>query len=86
METIINAIIKTGKNKFRAQYEKEKDLLIVCTTSQPEKNKANKEIIKELKKFFKCDIEIVSGLKSKEKKIKINLPKEQVKEILESTN
>ena len=87
METILNAKISTGKNKFELSFDKEKEIILIKTTQQPEKNKANKEIIKELKKFFKVDTHIVFGLTSKEKKIKIYLPKEEViKKLEEHTN
>jgi len=86
METILNAKISTGKNKFELSFDKEKEVILIKATQQPEKNKANKEILKELKKFFKTDVQIVFGLTSKEKKIKIYLPKEKVIERLTSTN
>lgn len=84
METIIDAKILTGKKEFSAEFDKAKELLVVETTENPEKGKANKEIVKKLKKFFKADVEIVSGLKSKEKKIKIYLPREQVIQLLQA--
>jgi uncharacterized protein (TIGR00251 family) len=84
METILNAKISTGKNKFELSFDNEKEIILIKTTQQPQKNKANKEIIKELKKFFKTDIQIVFGLTSKEKKIKIYLPKEEVLERLKT--
>jgi len=86
METILNAKVLTGKKKFRVAFDKEKNILIVQASEKPHENKANKEISKELKKFFKAEIEIVSGLASKEKKIKINLPKEEVLKKLSNTN
>ena len=84
METILNAKVLPGKKLFAVEYDKEKDSLIVKITQVPDKGKANKEIVKELKKFFKTDIEIVFGLKSKEKKIKFNLPKESIITLLET--
>ncbi|MFA5125622.1 MAG: DUF167 domain-containing protein [archaeon] len=84
METIINAKILTGKQKFSVVFNKEKNLLIVEATEKPENNKANKEILKKLKKYFKADIEIVSGLKSKEKTIKVALPENKVMKKLET--
>jgi len=82
METILNAKVKTGKNAFIARLDKENDSLIIETTKKPENNEANKEILRKLRKILKAEIEIVSGLKSKEKKIKINLQKEQVLNLL----
>ncbi|MCX6803008.1 MAG: DUF167 domain-containing protein [Candidatus Diapherotrites archaeon] len=86
METKMKAKIFTGKNKFNATYDKKSDLIIVETTQIPEKGKANKEIVKELKKKFKAEAIIVSGLKSREKIIKISLSKEQALQILNNTN
>ncbi len=84
METILNAKVLPGKKLFAVEYDKEKDSLIVKITQVPDKGKANKEIVKELKKLFGTDIEIVFGLKSKEKKIKFNLPKESIITLLET--
>ena len=46
-------------------------------------NEANKEILKELKKFFKAEIEIVSGNKSKEKVVRISKDPSQVKSLID---
>ncbi|HPM85631.1 MAG: DUF167 domain-containing protein [Candidatus ainarchaeum sp.] len=86
METVLNAKISTGKKEFKVEFDKEKNIILIKTTQQPDKNKANKEILKELKKFFNSEVKIVSGIKSKEKKININLPKKEVEEILQNTN
>ncbi|WP_292460333.1 DUF167 domain-containing protein [Methanothermococcus sp.] len=43
--------------------------LIIKIKAQPIEGKANKEIIKFLKKIFKKDVEIVSGLTSSQKTI-----------------
>ena len=86
METTVDAKILTGKNKFSVEFDNEKKLLIIHATEKPLENKANKEIVKGLKKFFKAEIEIVSGLKSKEKKIKIHLPEQEIIAKLAHTN
>ncbi len=87
METILKAKILTGKKEFKVGFDKDNDFLIVQTTKRPEKGKANTEIVKELKRFFKSDVIIVSGLASKEKKIAVDLSKEQILRMLEnSTN
>ena len=43
--------------------------LIIKIKAQPIEGKANKEIIKFLKKIFKKDVEIVSGLTSSQKTV-----------------
>lgn len=84
METILKAKIQTGKRDFGTAFDKDKDYLIVKATKQPDRGKANKEIVKELQKMFKADVEIVSGLKSRDKIIRITLPKEQILQIIET--
>jgi uncharacterized protein (TIGR00251 family) len=84
METILKAKILTGKKEFKVVFDNDNDFLIVQTTKRPEKGKANTEIVKELKRFFKSDVTIVSGLTSKEKKIAVDLQKEQILQMLEN--
>ncbi len=66
---LIEAKIKTGCNSFSIKKDNGKFLIEV--SSSPIEGKANKEIVKELKKLFKTDIQIVKGLKSKDKIILI---------------
>jgi uncharacterized protein (TIGR00251 family) len=82
METILKAKVSTGKKDFRLALDKDNDILIVEATKLPDKNKANKEIIKEIKKILGAETTIVSGFTSKEKLIKINLPKKSIEEML----
>jgi uncharacterized protein len=67
--TILKLKVSTGKTKFKIEFDGE--LLLVEIKNNPEKGKANKEIIKQLKKFFESDIKMLSGFKSKEKIIEI---------------
>jgi len=49
----------------------------------PEKGKANKEIIKEFSKLTKSPVEIISGLKSQHKTLKIyNITKDEFLKII----
>ena len=82
----MKAKIFTGKKEFRAKLDESKNFLIIEATERPEKDKANKEIVKKLRKKFKAEVIIVSGLYSREKKIQISLPREQVLQILEALN
>lgn len=86
MGTTFKAKILAGKKKFGAKFDKENEYLIVETTEKPDKGKANKEIVTELKKKFKAKALIVSGLKSRKKIIEIELPREQALRILETQN
>lgn len=54
----------SGYNEWRNEIQ-------VRITSIPQKGKANKEIIKEFSKLTKSRAEIVSGLKSQHKSLKI---------------
>jgi len=54
----------SGYNEWRGEIE-------VRITSVPQKGKANKEIIKEFSKLTKSLVEIISGLKSRHKTLKI---------------
>jgi len=77
---VIEARVKTGCNSFSIRKVKEKFLIEV--SAPPVEGKANKEIIKELKKLFKSDVEIVKGLKSKDKIILIRVNKEEIENII----
>ena len=57
--------------------------IIVFCTEEPVKGKVNKEVLKELSKFFHAEIEIVSGLTSKQKRLLIkNMSKSNVEQLL----
>ncbi|MGF7119000.1 DUF167 family protein [Methanobacterium oryzae] len=55
----------TGYNEWRERIE-------IRLKSPPLKGKANKEIVNEFSKLTKSDVEIISGLKSHHKTLKIN--------------
>jgi uncharacterized protein (TIGR00251 family) len=82
MKTIIDMKVSTGKKEFSIIWKEEQKILLVETTQNPEKGKANKEIVKELKKFFDADTEIIFGKKSKEKKLQLSLEKAEVEKKL----
>jgi len=65
--------VKPNSSKSLITYDKEKNLIIAYLHSIPENNRANDELIKLFKKQFKIKVEIISGFKSKNKKIKILL-------------
>ncbi|VVB61638.1 putative ACR, YggU family [uncultured archaeon] len=46
--------------------------IIVCLKNSPENNKANMELIKELKRLFKKEVSLISGGKAKKKKLLIH--------------
>ncbi|MBN2101604.1 MAG: YggU family protein [Candidatus Aenigmarchaeota archaeon] len=77
---LIEARIKTNCNSFSIKKDKEKFLIEV--SSSPVEGKANKEIIKGMRKLFKTDIEIVRGLKSKDKIILIKGSLDEIERII----
>ena len=78
---IIEIFVKPNQQKFNIKIDG--DEIIVLCTEEPVKGKVNKEIIKELSKLFHTQIEIVSGLTSKQKRLLIrNLGKSEVETLL----
>ena len=63
--TIIRIIVKPKSRKFEIKPEEEA-LLVFCR-NVPEKGKVNKELVKELARLLKRQVEIVSGFTSREK-------------------
>lgn len=65
--------IKARPNSSKSEVIWDKDLekIVVYVHSVPDNNKANLEILKVLRKEFKLRCEIVSGDKSREKKLRV---------------
>jgi uncharacterized protein (TIGR00251 family) len=68
---IIGVVVKPGSREFRAEWRA--GALHVALTEQAEKNKANIELLKELKRIFGCEVRLVSGATSKRKRIEISI-------------
>ncbi len=62
---LISIFVKPNSPKFKIELDGGE--IIVYATEVPEKSKVNKEIIKELTRFFGVKVELVSGATSKEK-------------------
>jgi len=56
----------------------------ISLKSSPENNKANIELIRELSKLLGTEVRIVSGFKSKRKRIQINMGEEEWQRFLGS--
>jgi uncharacterized protein (TIGR00251 family) len=67
---IVKVRVKTGAPKTEV-VGWDNDVLRIAVKARPEKGKANAEIIKLFKKEFKKDVEIVKGLKSRDKLLRI---------------
>lgn len=79
---ILEIQVKPKSKNFRIRVN---DELVIFCRQQPVKGKVNRELIKELSKIFERQIEIVSGLRSKVKKVLIRkIAEEDVFKALES--
>ena len=69
---IVDIIVKPNSKKSEILgFDKEKNAYLVSVKSEPEKGKANLEVVKLFKKEFKKDIKIIKGLTSKKKSLKL---------------
>ncbi|MGE5637392.1 MAG: DUF167 family protein [Chloroflexota bacterium] len=65
--TIIEIFVKPNQSDFKIMVDY--DEILVSSTEEPVKGRVNKEITKELAKFFHARVEIISGLTSKQKQL-----------------
>jgi len=63
--------VKVKPNSGKQEIEEKIDFYLVKVKSSPENNKANIELIKILKKYFKKEIKIKSGFTSRNKIIEV---------------
>lgn len=74
--------VKPKSKRFRIAVES--DELVVFCREVPVKGRVNKELVKELSRFFKRRVEILSGLSSRQKRILIrDIEATEVKQILD---
>lgn len=66
---ILEASVKPRSKKFKILANKN-EIVIFCR-EEPVRGKANKELIKELSKLFRKEVELISGLTSKQKRLLI---------------
>ena len=64
--------IKVKTNSQNNEIIKENDNYLVKLKAKPIEGEANKELIKILSKYFKKQVRIVNGFRSKNKTIEIN--------------
>lgn len=67
---IIKAKVKPNSNFEKIEKISENEYKINLN-SAPDKNKANIELVKILKKHFKKDIKIIKGMKSRDKIVEV---------------
>ncbi len=68
---IIEIRAKPNSSKSEIKFNSETNKFDVFVHSIPDNNRANNEIIKLFKKEFKLRVEIISGFKSRDKKLKV---------------
>ena len=68
-DVLLSIVVKTLQQSNKISYEEEQ--IIVCVQDPPIKGRANKTILKMLKKQFKKEIKLESGFKSSHKVIRI---------------
>jgi uncharacterized protein (TIGR00251 family) len=79
--TLIEVFVKPNSPKFEITLENE-EIVLRCT-EEPVKGKVNKELVKELSKFFQVKVELVSGFTSKQKRFILKrFQKDDVESIL----
>jgi len=79
--TILEVYVKPNSQKFEVALEG--DEVVVRCTEEPVKGKVNKELIKEISKFFHANVELVSGATSKQKWLLVkNIGKREVQRLL----
>ncbi len=78
---ILTIFVKPNSPKFNIAYDGHE--IVVHATEEPLKGKVNKEIIKELTKFFHAQVELISGATSKQKKLLIKgIEKAEIEQLL----
>ncbi len=71
MKISVKAIPNAKKDEVKLAGEKVEDGLIVKVHAPPEKNKANDKVVEILKDYFKADVRIIRGEKSRRKIVEI---------------
>ena len=73
--------IRVHPNSIKFKVLEKEGILHVYLESEPEKNQANIELIKKLTKLFGIPVSLISGLKSRDKVIEINITEEQFNQV-----
>ena len=80
---IVDVFVKPNSKRFQLKRE-DNDLVAFCH-EVPVKGKVNKELLKELSRFFGHKVELVSGFTSRQKRFLISgIETKKVEQILES--
>ncbi len=80
-DLIIEVFVKPKSANFEVTLEG--DELIVRCTKEPVNGKVNKELLKALSKFFHTNVELVSGISSRQKRLLLKgIRKSEVEHLL----
>ncbi len=63
--TSLKVFVKPNSLKFKIEFDGEE--IVIYSTEEPVKGKVNREIVKKLSKMLSFEVEIISGLTSKQK-------------------
>lgn len=82
---VLSLHVQTGRKTFEVLGQDAwNKCLKVGVKCEPEKGRANKELEKELEKIFGSEARIVSGQKSRHKKVLVEKPLQEVQKKLEN--
>jgi len=80
---ILDVFVKPRSKEFKIMVEEDK--IVVFCEEKPVKGKVNKELVKELSRFFHRKVELVSGFTSNQKRLLIkDAEKSEVERVLSS--
>jgi uncharacterized protein (TIGR00251 family) len=78
---ILEVNVKPNSREFKIVIDGEE--IVVFCVEEPIKGKVNKELVKELSRFFHNEVELISGFTSKQKKLLIRgVRKSEVEHVL----
>lgn len=78
---VLNIHVKPNSKEYKIEIDEDK--LVVFCRKTPVKGKVNRELIRELSRFFKRRVEIISGFSSRQKRVLIrDIEVNEVREVL----
>jgi len=78
---LITIFVKPNSHNFAIEFDDDENI-IVHTTEEREKGKVNKEILREITKLFHTNVELLSGVTSRQKQLFIGIEKETLERVL----
>jgi hypothetical protein len=79
----VNVIPSAKKTQIPSGYNEWRKAIEIRIKSQAKEGKANREIIKEMKRIFQSEVEIIKGERSNQKTLRVLRDYESVIKILE---